>query len=70
MSKKKRIKELERRLALLEAEVAGLRAQRGTFYIQPQPWTPQITCTVGGEHSAALSAAMKKASRDIRLAMN
>lgn len=47
MSKKQRIKDLERRLALLEAEVAGLRAQRGTFYIQPQPLGtfPQITCT-------------------------
>lgn len=49
MKKKDRIKELERRVALLEAEVAGLRGQRITWLTPtttPNPWTnPTITCT-------------------------
>lgn len=53
MSKKKRIKELERRLAVVEAELAQVRGQRTTITWYPpnthQPmywWQPgQVTCT-------------------------
>jgi hypothetical protein len=62
MSKKKRIKELERRVALLEAEVAGLRPF-------PAAW-PQITCTASKVDGASLSKMLKREARTSGLGMN
>lgn len=74
MKKKDRIKELERRVALLEAEVAGLRGQQRIVWtapapgtapnLPPNPWAnPTITCTVKEIDGKALTAAIRNEAR-------
>lgn len=63
--KKQRIKELERRVAQLEAEVAAQRAQRYTWPLPntptPYPGTwPQITCTATRVDGQALTDMLKR----------
>jgi hypothetical protein len=64
MKKKDRIKELERRVALLEAEIAGLRGQRVITWPtpnMPNPWTsPTITCTAREVDGKALTDMLRR----------